>query len=296
MGVDMFTFGHMLDFLITEYEEGQMDAAIFDLPLERDFDSLNRWLDAVVYRKGSGDILAGGWASILDYVGREFEAHAPIIKNVEILYDPRLVGLGTMEFEQIVSPKGARSGAGGSPTFIIGLTEEHLPLFSRHLDRMGAREDAIRRVMDSPLGFNVGRFTRYSEDWYVIFSSLGICNRHFNNRFFSLDLCQKLFNAVTGLEIDKDDMRDAAVKIWDTLRILNQREGFTRADDEVPEQWFQPMKQADGPPLFLTDYFHKKELNHEDLSQLLQDYYDERGWPDGLASPVNKRVLGVDRL
>lgn len=294
MGVDMFTFGHMLDFLITEYEEGQLDASVFDLPLERDFDSLNRWLDAIVYRKGSGDILAGGWAGVLDHVGREFEDHAPIIKNVEILYDPRLVGLGTMEFEQIVSPKGARSGAGGSPTFIIGLTEENLPLFSRHLDRMGAREDGIRRVMDSPLGFNVGRFTRYSEDWYVILSSLGICNRHFNNRFFSIDLCQKLFNAVTGLEIDKDDMRDAAVKIWDTLRILNQREGFTRAEDKVPEQWFQPMKQVDGPPLMLTDYFHKTELSREDLLQLLQDYYDERGWPDGLASPVNKRVLGVD--
>jgi len=294
MGVDMFTFGHMLDFLITEHEEGRLDAGLFDLPLKRDMANLNEWLDAIVYRKGSGDVLAGGWPSLLDYIGKEFEVRCPIVKDTELIYDPRLVGLGTMEFEQIVSMHGPRSGAGGSPTFIIGLTEENLPMFSRHLDRMGAREDAIERIMNSPMGFNIGRFTRYSEDWFVILSSLGICNRHFNNRFFSLDLCCKLFNAVTGFQIDKDDMRDSAVKIWDTLRILNQEEGFSAADDKIPEIWFQPMKGSDGERLALTDYFHKTELTREDLSQLLEDYYDERGWPDGFASPVNKRVLGVD--
>ena len=290
MGVDMFTFGRMLDFIVTEHEEGRLDAGRFDLPLKRDMDNLNQWLDAIVYRKGSGDVLAGGWPSLLDYIGKEFEVRAPIVKNTELMYDPRLVGLGTMEFEQIVSMHGPRSGAGGSPTFIIGLTEENLPMFSRHLDRMGAREDAIQRIMDSPMGFNVGRFTRYSEDWFVILSSLGICNRHFNNRFFSLELCQKLFNAVTGFQVDKDDMRDAAVKIWDTLRILNQKEGFSAADDKIPEIWFQPMKGSDGGTLVLTDYFHKTELTRENLSQFLQDFYDERGWPDGLAGPDNKRI------
>lgn len=36
-------------------------------------------------------------------------------------------------------------------------------LFGRHLDRMGASEAAISRIMDHPLGFNVGRMTRYAE-------------------------------------------------------------------------------------------------------------------------------------
>jgi aldehyde:ferredoxin oxidoreductase len=290
MGVDMFTFGRMLDFLMTECEEGRLPGDSFDLPLTRDMDNLSRWLDAIVYRKGSGDILAEGWASLLDYLGKEFRVRAPIVKNTEILYDPRLVGLGTMEFEQIVSMHGPRSGAGGSLTFVTGLTEESLPLFARHLDRMGAREDAIKRIMESPLGFNVGRMTRYSEDWFVILSSLGICNRHFNNRFFSLDLCNRLFNAVTGFQIDKDEMRDTAVKIWDTLRMLNQREGFSPADDKIPEIWFKPMKGPDGEALVLTDYFRKTKLGPEDLSELLKDYYDERGWPGGVAGPSNRRV------
>jgi len=165
LGLDMFTFGSMLDFLVTHYEDGNLDPTRFDLPLKRDMNTLNRWADGITARRGSADILAQGWKALLDYLGKEYEANAPVIKNCDILWEPRLVGLGTMEFEQIVSLKGPRSQSGGSPTYVPGQTEENLPLFRRHLGRMGADEEAIDRIMDSPLGFNVGRMTRYAEDW-----------------------------------------------------------------------------------------------------------------------------------
>ena len=278
LGLDMFTFGGMLDFLMTNYEEGILDETSFDLPLKRDMDTLDRWADAITARKGSANILAEGWKTLLEYLGTEYEANAPVIKNCDILWEPRLVGLGTMEFEQIVSLKGPRSQSGGSPTYVPGQTEDNLPLFRRHLERMGADKEAIVRIMDSPLGFNVGRMTRYSEDWYTILSSLGICNRHFNNRFYSLELCRKLFVAVTGFQVSDEHMRKSAVLIWDTLKGLNTKEGFDRADDRPPEIWFRPIKGADGQPLRLRDYFGKKELNRQDIVRLVQDYYDERGW------------------
>jgi len=183
-----------------------------------------------------------------------------------------------MEFEQIVSLKGPRSQSGGSPTYVPGQTEDNLPLFRRHLDRMGADKEAIDRIMDSPLGFNVGRMTRYAEDWYTILSSLGICNRHFNNRFYSLELCRKLFAAVTGFQVSDEDLRQSAVRIWDTLKGLNTGEGFGPADDRPPEIWFRPMTGSDGQPLILRDYFGKTELNRQDITRLVEDYYDERGW------------------
>jgi len=31
-------------------------------------------------------------------------------------------------------------------------------------------------------------------------------------------------------------------------------------------------------PLILRDYFGKTELGKEDISRLVEDYYDERGW------------------
>jgi aldehyde:ferredoxin oxidoreductase len=278
LGLDMFTFGGMLDFLMTNYEEGILDGTGFDLPLKRDMDTVDRWADAITARKGSANILAEGWKVLLEYLGKEYVVNAPVIKNCDILWEPRLVGLGTMEFEQIVSLKGPRSQSGGSPTYVPGQTEDNLPLFMRHLERMGADKEAIERIMDSPLGFNVGRMTRYSEDWYTILSSLGICNRHFNNRFYSLELCRKLFVAVTGFQVSDEHMRQSAVRIWDTLKGLNTKEGFDRADDRPPEIWFRPMTGVDGQPLRLRDYFGKKELDRQDVDRLVQDYYDERGW------------------
>jgi aldehyde:ferredoxin oxidoreductase len=278
LGLDMFTFGGMLDFLITNYEDGNLDETRFDLPLKRNMDTLNRWADAITTRKGSANILAEGWKTLLEYLGKEYEANAPVIKDCDILWEPRLVGLGTMEFEQIVSLKGPRSQSGGSPTYVPGQTEDNLPLFRRHLERMGADKEAIDRIMDSPLGFNVGRMTRYSEDWYTILSSLGICNRHFNNRFYSLEFCRKLFAAVTGFDVRDEHMRRSAVRIWDTLKRLNIKEGFNQADDRPPEIWFRPMTGVDGQALRLRDYFGKKELNRQDIDSLVQDYYDERGW------------------
>jgi aldehyde:ferredoxin oxidoreductase len=188
------------------------------------------------------------------------------------------VGLGTNEFEQIVSLKGPRSASGGSPTYLPGQTEENLPLFSRHLDRMGASKEAIDRIMDSPLGFNVARMTRYSEDWYTLLSSMGICNRHFNNRFYSYQLCTRLFEATTGFTIDDEHLRQSAVRIWNTIKKLNIKEGFTVTDDKAPEIWFTPMIGTDDRPLILRDYFGKTELSQGDISQLVEDYYDERGW------------------
>ena len=282
MGLDMLSFSTMMDFLITECEQGHLDSQVFDIPLQRDMNALAKWARAISTRKGKADALAGGWRSLLSYLGSDFERYAPIIKNCDILWDPRLVGLGTMEFEQIVSVKGPRSASGGSPTYVPGQPEENLPLFGRHLDRMGADSKAIDRILDSPFGFSVGRMTRYSEDWYTVLTSLGICNRHFNNRFYSFELCHRLFVAVTGFQIEIDEFRESVVMIWNTIKGMNISEGFGPEDDRAPELWFSPMIGPDGESLVIRDYFGRQELTREDIDQFVRDYYDERGWGSDL--------------
>ena len=41
------------------------------------------------------------------------------------------------------------------------------------------------------------------------------------------------------------------------------------------------MTGPDNQPLLLRDYFGKMELNREDITRLVEDYYDERGWKEG---------------
>ena len=109
-GLDMFTFGSLMDFLITLSEQGMCDPARFGLPLKRGFESVSLWADAIASRKGFVDVVAGGWQSLLEYLGQDLRDYAPIIKNCDVIWEPRLAGLGTLEFEQIVSLKGARVG------------------------------------------------------------------------------------------------------------------------------------------------------------------------------------------
>jgi aldehyde:ferredoxin oxidoreductase len=268
-------------------EEGRCDPARFDLPLKRDFESVQAWAEAIASRKGAADIVAGGWRSLLDYLGNDLRDYAPIIKNCDVMWEPRLVGLGTLEFEQVVSLKGPRSASGGSPTYVPDQPEENIPLFRRHLNRMGADDRAVERITNSPLGVNVGRMCRYSEDWYTILTSLGVCNRHFVNRFYSYELCRRLFSAVTGFEVEEDHLRQSAANVWNLLKELNRREGFGPDDDRPPEMWFRPMKGLDGQALELRDYFGKTKLGREHIAQLIQDYYDERGWsPTGDPPPA----------
>ena len=283
MGLDMFTFGSMMDFLITRHEAGALDGAGFDLPLNRRAKTIEAWAEAVCKREGAAHVLGKGWKALLAHVGGAHGAFAPIIKDCDTIWEPRLVGLGTMEFEQIVSLKGPRSASAGSPTYIPGMTPESLPLFRRHLNRMGASETAISRIMDHPLGVNVGRMTRYAEDWYTVLSSLGICNRHFNNRFYSLSSCCELYFTITGFPVEPEEMRNGAVRIWNTLKQLNQAEGFGPEADRPPEMWFTPMKGENNEPLVLRDYFGRSVLGRDDVAQMVRDYYDERGWKEGWA-------------
>jgi aldehyde:ferredoxin oxidoreductase len=136
-------------------------------------------------------------------------------------------------------------------------------------------EEALGRIFDSPSGMNVGRLTRYAEDWFSLFSCMGLCNRYQVNRFYHAELIRDFYTAVTGWELEVGEMMGKAAAAWELYRELGSREGMGRGADRVPEAWFseQPLWGRGGR---LTDYFGN-ELDREDVYGLLEDYYDERG-------------------
>ncbi len=226
---------------------------------------------ALASRTGIGAVLAGGWGAAVDYFGPESAAFAITVKGQDCLYDPRISGLGTMEFEQIVSPRGPTSASSGSPTYSPGTPLEDFP---RHAARMGAPPDAVERICDGGQ-LNVARLTRYSEDWFSLFSSLGICNRAQNNRFYNIEVIGELFASATGLELGPRELMARAADTWKLYVELNRREGFSEADDVAPAQWFNPDEvwKRSGR---MEDYFHAHEITPADMEQLIRDYRDER--------------------
>ncbi len=60
-----------------------------------------------------------------------------------------------------------------------------------------------------------------------------------------------------------------AAAAWELYRHLNEREGFTRADDRAPDAWFP--EEGGTIPGYFGD-----PLGREDIERLINDYYDER--------------------
>jgi aldehyde:ferredoxin oxidoreductase len=215
------------------------------------------------------------------------------IKGQAIAIDPRLQGLGTMEFEQITTPRGAHIAAGGSPS-----SEPGRPLadFVRHGERMGIPEEALKRVVGAT-SFNPGRYSRYSEDWYSLFNCLSLCNRAQVNRFYHVKTIAALYSAVTGIDINPVQLMKASERAWTIEKLLNVREGFDRKDDRAPEAWFRVLVH-EGKEYRLTDYYGTSTLTREDIERFLDDYYDERGYDKGSGLPTQAKLkeLGLENM
>ena len=275
-GISTQTLEGFLDFIIQLNQKGIITQDDLNgIEIARDFKTTETLINMIVNRSGIGDIFAEGWQAVIERYGKGCEKYAYINKNINFIWDPRLYVLGTMEFAQITSPKGPYSAFGGSPTTVPNL---NIDAFKRHCNRVGASDNKIARIFDTPDGFNVARLTSCFENWVTILSSLGICNRASNDRYYSAVLCAELYSAATGIELNVSELVMAAERTWTLARSINVREGYTRKDDIIPNNWFETKKTFDKKEHNLQDYFKKHRLKREDIVQLLDDYYVERGW------------------
>ncbi|MDY6793767.1 MAG: aldehyde ferredoxin oxidoreductase N-terminal domain-containing protein [Actinomycetota bacterium] len=273
LGLDFMTLSNQAAFLLEMLEHGIISEADAEgIPMRRDADILRELALRVARRKGAiGEAFARGWTGAIEHFGEESRRYTMLVRNQDCLYDPRVSGLGTMEFEQIVSPRGPTSATAGSATYVPGFPEEQI---RRLTQRMGAGDEALERIFSPPYGMNVGRLTRYSEDWFSLFSCMGICNRYQVNRFYHAGLIRDLLAAVVGVELEVDEMMKKAAASWELYREQTAREGMGEEEDKPPEAWFgeQPLWGRGG---CLKDYFGN-ELSRNDLFNMIEDYHDER--------------------
>ncbi|MDO8491500.1 MAG: aldehyde ferredoxin oxidoreductase N-terminal domain-containing protein [Dehalococcoidia bacterium] len=261
---------------------------------EDDLETVLKLAEMTVRRQGFGDILAEGLLGI----GRKFpeaqkhiahiKGRSPVFQHGRA-YDPRVRGLGTMEFTMLTNPRGGHVSTGGSPSYEAARPASD---FARHGERMGIPAQAIPGVTRGS-GFNVGRFTRYSEDWCSLFDSVGLCNRAFINRFYHVNTITDLYNAVTGLDMKPADLMKAAERSWNLWRLLNVKEGFSRKDDRPPAMWFVPLKE-DDKEIPLHDYYGTRRLTPEDVDKFLDEYYDERGWDPRTGAPTPEKLKDLE--
>jgi aldehyde:ferredoxin oxidoreductase len=198
--------------------------------------------------------------------------------------------LGTYEFEQVVNPRGGHQHAGGSPTY--GTRNIPIEMLRDFCQTIGVPSSCMEKIFLNN-EFNVARLTKHCEDWFSVFGMLGVCSRKSIKAYYTMDILGQLYTSATGFQTNGKELKKMGERVWNLLKLLNIREGFTREKDVFPRNWFKPLKDGENN-LVLQDYYGRKELGLEDVDQLLNDYYDEHGWclPHGI--PTENKVKELD--
>jgi aldehyde:ferredoxin oxidoreductase len=86
----------------------------------------------------------------------------------------------------------------------------------------------------------------------------------------TLDDYANYYQAATGEAISQDDFLAMAGRTETLIRMFNNREGFTRADDTLPQRTLrEPL--PDGPG-------KGQCIGEENLNRMIDDFYSCQGW------------------
>jgi aldehyde:ferredoxin oxidoreductase len=205
-------------------------------------------LAAIAERDGIGSLLAEGSRRAAIEIGNASGYWAMHVKGLELPgYEPR--SLKSMALGLAVSPRGAchnRSGAYEAD-------------FSGTVDRFQA--DPRR-----------GTLVSASEDFAAVLDSLIVCKflRHCFKDFYRE--AAELLSKVTGGNHSSAELMGTGARIHTMKKLFNIREGWHPKDDWLPERLLsEKLPTGVGAGIGLSP---------EELRQMIQGYYQARGWDE----------------
>lgn len=294
-GIDFYTTTRLIDFVTRMYELGRLTKEdTGGLALSREYPTYLRLYEMTVNREGFGEILADGWMRLKQEFGLDPQEYwyAGICKGVDFIYDARPSSFHPLMMSFFTRP---RPHHGGSHTR-TNSRNRTIEEIREQVERWGIPQETVERIFtEAPYTgrFNVGRYTRYMEDMMRVKNALGLCTIYTYQGLLFGDDMVRLYNAAVGEDLAAGELVERGERISNLAKIVNVREGFTRAEDKVPEVWFRPMESPEGR-IEMQDYYQTKTLTKEDVDQLLDDYYEERGWDkNGVPTKTTLKRLGL---
>jgi aldehyde:ferredoxin oxidoreductase len=264
LGLDTISTGGTIAFLMDCAERGWIDGQ-----LERsgrvlrfgDGAAVREAIEDIVERRGLGALLALGSRRAAERIGGSAPDLAPHVKGLELPgYDPR--GLQTMALGLAVGTRGAdhnRSGAYEAD-------------FSERADRrQGDARSALLAIE--------------TEDRAAVLDCAILC-KFLRGVFTDLEAeAAEMLAVVTGHPYTKAEVQTVARRAVNARKCVNQREGWTAAEDTLPARFLSDTPEAPGAPF----------LPRARLEAMIAAYYDARGWtPDGRVPDRLRKELGLD--
>ncbi|MHB8897933.1 MAG: aldehyde ferredoxin oxidoreductase family protein [Thermoguttaceae bacterium] len=210
----------------------------------------------IALREGTGDVLAEGTARTARHFGAPEVAMT--VKGQAIpAYDPR--GLKGMGLGYATSNRGA--------CHLRGYT-----VASEVLGVGGKTE---------PLAWEgKGKLTRQLQDLLAFADSLDLCK--FSSFAESPEIYAAQYAAFTGQPFTADDVLAAGERVYNLERHYNNLAGFREGSDTLPERFLKEPSTATN-----------SEGHVCELDKMLEEYYAERGWKQGVVPEQKLQELGI---
>ncbi len=247
--------------LITKDDTGGLELKFGDVP------TVEYLLQTIVSRKGIGDVLARGVKEAARTLGDDAADYAVHVKGLESpAWGPRSVpGMG-------LALATADRGGCHQRAFPI-LYECGGEWNGEPVDRLGLKGKG--EIVASLQNYLAGVDTLVKCD----FATYGIKDQTY----------AKMLEAAVGEPWNVEQLNLLGERVWNQIRLFNLREGFTRADDTLPKR-FTDEPLPEGP-------YAGAQITLADLDNLLDQYYDVRGW-DREGRPTEEKLeeLGLADL
>jgi aldehyde:ferredoxin oxidoreductase len=271
-GLDTISTGGVIGFAMECFERELLtprDTGGINLRFGND-EAMLQAVELIANRQGIGNLMAEGTARMSKRIGAESQAFAMHSKGLEPgLHEPRI--RPALALAYMLSAIGADHC---SSIRDFEFASEAMPALKGYhplgflepvpLDDFGPRKVELYRI---------GNFISILND------SIAFCI--FPG--FSLETLTELLKAVTGWDTGMPELLRVGERIVTLMRLFNIREGFTAADDVLPERYFQP--KTDG---VLADISIDRK-KHEKAKQY---YYALMGW-DANGIPLPEKVEGL---
>lgn len=256
LGLDSISVGNTIGCAMEMAEQGLIDS---DLRFGR-ADLLHDTIRDIACRRDLGDALAeGSYRFAAAYDAPQFSMS---VKKLELpAYDPRgMQGQGLLY---------ATSNRGGC-----------------HMrgNMLGPEVLALPRLIDRLATQGKAGIVSVHQDSAAVIDSLVICK--FTNMAVAEEYFARTLSAITGMPFTADDLMRVGERVWNMERLYNLREGFSQADDTLPERLLnEPVPE--GPSAGFT----------VKLAPMLEEYYQFRGWDaNGVPKPAKLKELALDTL
>ncbi len=270
--LDTISVGAVISFAMECFENGLLstkDTGGIELRFGND-EAMLKMIELIAKREGIGDLLAEGAARAAQKIGKGAGEFAMEVKGLEAgMHEPRLklgLGLGFM-----VSPQGADHCCNLHDTLFINAEQ------IKELKPLGILEpipadDIGPRKVDL---FKLIQFKQIINDSAVICQFLQ----------YSHQQLAESVAAVTGWDTGVVEQLRVAERILTMARLFNIREGFTAADDKLPQRFYQP--KTDG-------VLAGKSLDLAKMEKAKSYYYTIMGWDAHTGIPLPEKLEELD--